>query len=261
MPKNLKPKRINPKSPWIPDVDIETLSENRMSYRDYSCLSKEIKSYIMYKEFLSNCQKTTQIKSDDIVVRRSNSNNQLETDGYGSTLRWRVDAVVHGMVIGRRILLNGLGRPELINSPEAHEHSVHIDPQYIDSIILGDRYYDPRKEMVETAKLKQQAYKHNKSISKKITTFESATEFLSSLKVGDRFRTSNTFVGLSLSSYHNHWEVVDILNEEHTIIVVVSEVGVPYTSLDLSPNNLTSCIATSKEPFPLESVIKKQKTF
>lgn len=232
----------------------KTLEYCQIDYKTYINLSAYFRTY------LSNCVKfgvpnpKNSFGGGDVVIR--NINKSPETDAYGVTKKWKVVACAYGLVIGRRILPKRLGRIEVINDIARSQHQVTVeaDPDFIDSFLLGDESFDPNSRLNKSLKLRKQASKYNKSISKKITAHNEAEDYFESLSEGDIIYSSSSLIGLT--THPRSFTVVKIIRTMKCVDFIIVRLK-SSTEISIRPRSILKCFVTTQQPYPLSKIISK----
>lgn len=232
----------------------KTLETCGIDYKTYINLNSYFRTY------LSNCTKfgivnpKSNFGPGDIVVRAFNRVH--EADAYGVTKKWKVVTCAYGLIIGRRILPKRLGRIEVVNhlARSQHQVTVEADPDFIDSFLLGDESFDPNTRLNKSLKLRKQASKYNKSISKKITALSEAEDCFESLSHGDVLYSASSLVGLT--THPRVFTVVKIVRTMKCIDFIIVRLK-SSTEISIKPRSILKCFVTTQQPYPLSKIISK----
>lgn len=237
----------------------ELLNKAQIDYKTYTNLPGFFKRYIENCVHFNIQNGPHQIKAGDIVIRTlwdlGNKPKIIDTDHYGVTIKWRVVAVSYGLVVGRKLLGKRLGQLEVVNNPNIAGSKAEIDPEYLDSIIMDDKNFNPNAKRDANMKMRRIASKYNKSISQKISNTEESLVFMDSLSVGTRLYIARSLIGLTTSA-----AVVDVVaavdenNSWPKVTLSSSKFG--YQS-NLTTRMLVDTYVTDKEPFPLSQLISE----
>lgn len=230
----------------------KTLETCQIDYRTYINLSAYFRTYLF------NCVKfglpnpKTSFGVGDIVIR--NINKTPETDAYGVAKKWKIVACAYGLIIGRRMLTKRLGRIEVVNSIARSQHqiSVEVDPDFIDSVLLGDESFDPSSKLNKSLKIRKQASKYNKSISKKITSLSDAEIYFETLSEGDIVYSSSSLIGLT--THPRVFVVLKIVRTMKCIDYIVVRLK-SSVEISIKPRSILKFFVTVREPYPLSKII------
>jgi hypothetical protein len=209
---------------------------------------------------LSNCAKygllnpSASFATDDVVIRKINKS--IDTDAYGVAIKWKILICAYGLVIGRKILSKRLGRIEVINDINStyHNVSVEIDPDWIENILLSSGEFDPNADRNLSLKLRRQASKYNKSISKKIATLQEAEDYFESLSEGDVIYSSPSLIGLT--THPKSFTVVKMVRTVERVYFLVVRLK-SSAEISLKPRSILRSFVTTQEPYPLSKIISK----
>lgn len=232
----------------------QILEKSGLDYKTYISLNSS------YRTYLSNCAKYGVVDpadgfaAGDIVVRKVNKT--LDTDAYGVAIKWKILICTYGLVIGRKILSNRLGRIEVINDINStyHNVSVEVDPDWIENILLSADEFDPNMDRNKSIKLRRQASKYNKSISKKIATLQDAGDYFESLSEGDIIYCSSSLVGLT--THPRVFNVAKIVRTMKCIDYVIVKLK-SSAEVAIKPRSLLRSFVTTQEPYPLSKITLK----
>jgi hypothetical protein len=232
----------------------EILEKSGLDYKTYINLNSHHRAY------LSSCAKYGVINppasfaQDDVVIRKIN--NTLDTDAYGVPIKWKVLICAYGLIIGRKTLSKRLGRIEVINdiNNTYHAVTVEVDPDWIENILLSDGNFDPNTDRNKSIKLRKQASRYNKSISKKIATLQDAEDYFETLSKGDTIYYSSSLIGLTTHPrVFNVEEIIRTMKCIDFIIVRLKSSAV----ISIKPRSMLRCFVTTQQPYSLSKILLK----
>lgn len=232
----------------------EILEKAGLDYKTYINLNSHHRAY------LSSCAKYGVINppasfaQDDVVIRKINKT--LDTDAYGITVKWKVLACAYGLIIGKKILSKRLGRVEVINDINNTHHTVtvEVDPDWIENILLSDGKFDPNTDRNKSIKLRKQASRYNKSISKKIATLQDADDYFETLSKSDTIYSSSSLIGLT--THPRVFKVEEIVRTMRCVdfIIVRLKSG---TTIPIKSRSILKCFVTTQQPYSLSKILLK----
>lgn len=177
------------------------------------------------REFIKNCifyniKDDTKVafKYGDILVLKNLKNNQfLKNKTHGYTEKFVYIQTVFGLILGAKLLdftkknIPKLGKVYVLN-PLYNSTYPEVDPDYIDSILLGQGGYNPLYVKQKIKNAKKKAVYYNKCISAKISNFDEFIFYLeNNPSDNNEYFISRTLYGLSKDCWKI--KVVSVCNQ------------------------------------------------
>jgi hypothetical protein len=232
----------------------ELLKSAGISSKTFDSLPRDVAFFIERCLILgipnkSNCP----FKPGDVVIKKGHNGN-LISDSYGIVRKWVVTECPFGVVIGRIIAgKSKLGSEEVLNNPtKFNNHTIEMDQDYLDSLILDHASYDPFEKLSKSIAIRRKAAKYNKSISQRILTVDETVTFLCSLKQGDKIWSAST--PLELTTNPNLDGVVFFKYKEPQGFLLIEGKGSELKTM--STAHIWGKLVTIKKPYSIWKVLQ-----